>query len=205
MNDVEISIHDHETLRLMPERSVFWPRASTLFIADVHLGLADAAATESDLARLSAALKRTGAEKLIILGDLVQAVTRRRAEAYAQFSAWRVALPDLPIYLIRGNHERAVDALPAEWKLSIADGPTHGPYFVLTHEPYTPRKGYALAGHMHPCYSPTDSPELSLPCFRFMDQCAHLPAFGTRVRPKFFTPAPTERLFVVRDDSVSQV
>jgi metallophosphoesterase superfamily enzyme len=69
-----------EALVLMPERSVYWPRRRTLVVADVHLGKEVAFraaslpvpgdATGEDLDRLGRAVTRTGAERLIVLGDL---------------------------------------------------------------------------------------------------------------------------------------
>ncbi len=66
----ETDLHG-EHVSLLPERALFWPRAATLFITDVHLGKAAtfrAAAisipgggTEDDLARLDRIIVQTQA------------------------------------------------------------------------------------------------------------------------------------------------
>ena len=72
-----------EQVELLAERALHWPAARTLFVADVHLGKAAAfraggvaiprGATASDLERLSALLARTGAARLVVLGDFLHA------------------------------------------------------------------------------------------------------------------------------------
>ncbi len=63
-----------ESVELLAERALYWPRTRTLLVADVHLGKAAAfraggvpvprGATASDLARLGALVARTGAGRL---------------------------------------------------------------------------------------------------------------------------------------------
>jgi uncharacterized protein len=78
--DIELA---GERVVLLPERALLWSRAATLFVADVHVGKAAtlrAAAyaipcgtTTGDLDRLGAAIKRSGARRLVVLGDLLHA------------------------------------------------------------------------------------------------------------------------------------
>ena len=66
---------------LLAERAAYLPNERTLLVADVHIGKAasfrglgvpvPAGTTEGTLARLSAALERSGAKSLIVLGDLI--------------------------------------------------------------------------------------------------------------------------------------
>src|SRR5688500_10822812 len=100
-----------ETLRLLPERAVYWPRMHTLFVADVHLGKTamhnaygralPQADTADDLARLTVALERTNAQTLIVLGDLIHAAKGRDALTLQVFETWRESHAGLEIRLIR--------------------------------------------------------------------------------------------------------
>ena len=82
MADLTTTLAGEEVV-MLPERALYWPRARTLFLADLHWGKAATfrashvpvpiGTTASDLARLSRALTRTGASHLVILGDLLHA------------------------------------------------------------------------------------------------------------------------------------
>jgi DNA ligase-associated metallophosphoesterase len=214
MTDFEIEVSG-EQLILMPERAAYWRRTSTLFITDTHWGKAATfrahaipipeGNTTADLARLSAALRRTHAEKLIILGDLVHGYTGYTPQLFAQISAWRAQHPDLDIYLVRGNHDHAAGDPPTAWRIRPVDAPTPGPNFVLLHEPpLAPVDGYALAGHLHPAVQLTGAgrQSLKLPCFWFRGDSAVLPAFGSFIGMAVVTPQVGDRVYVATDASV---
>src|SRR6185312_13071208 len=106
-----------ETIRLLPERALFWPRTRTLVVADLHWGKAatfraagipiPVGTTAGDLARLDAVLDRTGAHRIVILGDLFHAAAGRAAKnTVAELRRWRSARADIDILLVRGNHDR---------------------------------------------------------------------------------------------------
>ena len=128
----------NETLHLLPERALYWGRAKTLFIADPHFGKAatfrahaiplPAGTTEAELQRLTQAIERTGAQKLIILGDLLHAAKGREGALLAAVREWRAKQADLAIYLVRGNHDRHAGDPPADWQMEMVDGPTPAPF-----------------------------------------------------------------------------
>src|SRR5690606_28386247 len=70
-----------QALHLLGEGAIWWAHAGALLVSDVHLGKAAAfranglpvpeAVTDLDLARLSRLVERTGARRLIVLGDMV--------------------------------------------------------------------------------------------------------------------------------------
>jgi hypothetical protein len=80
--DVQLELAG-EPVRLLPERALFWQAACALVVADVHWGKAAAfrsagipipgGATRQDLDRLDQAVARTGARRLVVLGDLFHA------------------------------------------------------------------------------------------------------------------------------------
>lgn len=215
MIDLEIQLK-RERLILLPERAMFWPRAGTLFVADAHWGKAAAfraaalAIPESggdDLLRLDRALARTGARRLVLLGDLLHAKTSRTPGTLDTFSTWRSAYPNLEILLVRGNHDERAGDPPAEWRIVCADAPYLDTPFVLQHEPIPSPRGYTLAGHLHPGAVLTGSGRqaLKLPCFWFGAKVGVLPAFGTFTGTAAIRPRPGDRVFVVAEDEVIDV
>src|SRR5687768_9352581 len=100
MTDLEIDIAGQRVLCL-PERSLYWPAASTLLVADAHWGKAStfrAAAipipdnTTHDLDRLATAIRRMEARRVIFLGDLLHAKEGRADSVMDLIAAWRAGL-----------------------------------------------------------------------------------------------------------------
>jgi DNA ligase-associated metallophosphoesterase len=216
MKDFSLTIAN-ETLHLLPERALFWPRTKTLFIADPHFGK-DATfrahaiplpqgTTHAELDRLTQAIDRTGAQKLIILGDLLHAAKGREPAVLNAVTTWREQQAELSIYLVRGNHDRHAGDPPIEWRMALADGPTPGPHWVLNHEPLTPEEGYALVGHLHPAVQLTGKgrQSLKLPCFWFGAKCGVLPAFSAFVDHGTIRPRRGDQIFVMAENQVLPV
>lgn len=205
-----------ESLTLLPERAVYWSRERTLLIADVHLGksatfraygvpLSDSSMA-ADLQRLGSAISKTGAQKLVILGDLLHAAKGRDAQTLAAFHAWRHQHVSLAIELVRGNHDRAAGDPPPEWNIDTMNSPTPHAPFVYAHEPFTPDAGYALAGHLHPAAQLVGKGRqtLKLPCFWFGARCAVLPAFGGFTGLAVIQPKVGDRVFVIGDQIIER-
>jgi DNA ligase-associated metallophosphoesterase len=207
-----------EQLRLLPERAVFWPSACALVVADLHWGKAAAfrsagipipgGATRRDLDRLDAAIARTGARRLIVLGDLFHARAGRVAtRTLADLRRWRGERDALEIQLVRGNHDRHAGDPPADLRVNCLDAPAFMPPFVLRHEPLAAETGYTLAGHVHPgiVLAGRGLFRERLPCFVVGERMAVLPAFGSFTGLGMVTPEEGERVFVVADDEVVEV
>jgi DNA ligase-associated metallophosphoesterase len=217
MSDAQVRLAG-ETVRLLPERALFWPAAATLVAADLHWGKGatfraagipiPVGATSDDLARLDAALLRTCARRLVVLGDLFHARAGRIASrTLAELRRWRGLRPDLEILLVRGNHDRHAGDPPEDLRINCVDAPAFLPPFVLRHEPAASAAGFTLAGHVHPglvlC-----GPGLQrerLPCFLLSDRVALLPAFGSFTGLGIVDPEPGDRAFVVADGEVIEV
>lgn len=203
-----------ETLLLLPERALLWERTATLIVADAHLGKAAsfrAAAlpmpggtTTGTLSRLSAALARTGARRLLLLGDFFHARSGRAGRTLAAIAEWRERHADLEIVLVRGNHDRGAGDPPREWEFACHDEPWMEPPFAFRHHPAEEAAGYVLAGHVHPAVSlsgPGRQRE-RLPCFLFGERTGILPAFGDFTGGASVRPRPGDRLFGVAGDEV---
>src|SRR6185436_14749101 len=113
-----------ETLVLLPERAVFWPRASTLLVADPHFGKAAAfraagvpvprGTTTEALSRLDRAIDRMDARRVVFLGDFLHAREGRAPEMLRVLAEWRARRSALDVVLVRGNHDKRAGDPPAE-------------------------------------------------------------------------------------------
>jgi DNA ligase-associated metallophosphoesterase len=206
-----------ESLVLLPERALLWERTGTLAVADVHLGKAAsfrAAAiplpggtTTEALARLTAALARTGARRLLLLGDFFHSRSGRAARTLAAIADWRERHPDLEIVLVRGNHDRGAGDPPREWGFDCHDEPWIEPPFAFRHHPAEEPSGYVLAGHIHPAVSlagPARQRE-RLPCFLFGERVGLLPAFGGFTGGASVRPRRGDRVYAVAGEEVVSI
>lgn len=204
-----------QTLRLFPQRVMVWEEANTAVIADVHFGKAATfrasgiplppGTTEDNLARLTAVLEASKAERLLILGDLLHAKAGRDRRMIEQVTAWRGRFASLTIDLLMGNHDQHAGRPPDEWQMRCADELVERP-FVWRHMPGESERGYVVAGHVHTAVSLRGSAEqLTLPCFYFGKKYGLMPAFGDFTGHGVVYPKRGEPVFVVTDDEVVQV
>jgi DNA ligase-associated metallophosphoesterase len=211
-----------EDLECLCQRAVWWARRRTLIIADVHLGKPAAfrslgvpvpeGATRADLDRLSMLIDALGAERLVILGDLVHARRGMTPEVLEAVASWRAGNAGLDVLLIRGNHDRSTGEMPASWGLRVRDqvhadegdgaiGFAHEPEHVPEGEPRA-----VLCGHLHPA-AVLDGPARTIkaPCFWFGRGRAVLPAFGSFTGTLAVRPREGDRVLVVGDGAVVEV
>ena len=206
------------TLRLMPERAAWCPQTDTLYVADLHIGKAATfrarglpvpqGTTTETLARLSLALRRSGARQLVVLGDLLHA---RQSHAPATLSAlarWREAHPALRCQVVMGNHDRHAGALDASLGFEVVADRHLGTHWIGVHEaqdaqcdtdPATPDPRLVLAGHVHPVsWLSGRADRLRLPCFWLSGRVLTLPAFGA-FTGGHCVDTPGSRVFLVAE------
>ncbi len=205
-----------ERLTLLPERAVFQPAKSTVFIADVHLGKAEAfrvhaiplpdQTTSADLSRLSRLLQRTHASRLVILGDLIHSRSGHTDRVIAEFTTWRSTHAEIEFVLVQGNHDRFA-RIPADWQIRTLKAPVISAPFVWLHQPALSDEGFTLAGHLHPAYrlSGKGRQQLKLPCFWRQPGMLVLPAFGSFIDSASIRPSADDRVYVVAGDDVLPV
>jgi DNA ligase-associated metallophosphoesterase len=207
-----------EQLQLLPEKALWWPAASVLLVADVHIGKAatfralgqpvPAGTTAANLQRLEELVRRLGASRLVVLGDFLHAPQARQPSILAALADWRRRLPRLACTLVEGNHDRRAGLLPADLAIERVPDPLMLGPFELSHgdcrAPSAPGGPFRLEGHLHPAYvlRGRAGERLRLPCFVFGESAAILPAFGDFTGHADVLPRPGERIFVVGDGQV---
>jgi len=202
-----------ERLLLHPERALVWPATRTLLIADPHFGKDDVfrragialpdGTAQADLARLTALIDAHACERLVVLGDFVHAATRAGDSFLAAFADWRRSHAQLTVEVIAGNHDRHEAATKwkglIEWRLTAV---VHAP-FVFSHEPVADRRGYVIAGHIHPVFNMARvRRRLRVPVFWQRPDVLVMPSFGTFTGGATIRPAPTDALFVAGPERV---
>lgn len=200
---------DGEPVTLLADRALYWPRDRTLFVADVHLGKAAAfraagvplprGSTAADLARLTRLLERTGASRIVVLGDFLHAKAGRVPALAETFARWRRHHAAIEVMLVRGNHDARAGDPPGAWNVACVDEPYALPPFLACHRITHPPAGYALCGHVHPGVRMHGAGEQSarLPCFVLGSRRAILPAFGRFTGLADVLPTPHERIVVI--------
>ncbi|MFN8390146.1 MAG: ligase-associated DNA damage response endonuclease PdeM [Bdellovibrionota bacterium] len=180
-----------ETVELLPERAVYWPRRRILFVADLHLGKAAAfrsagvpiphGTTAADLGRLTELVSKCGPERLIILGDFLHARDGRVEKTFAEVGDWRAAHSALGITLVRGNHDVHAGDPPDGWSIQVVDEPYPLEPFVCAHHDVPSDDYFVLQGHIHPKVHIGRRKERGkrFPCFVLDASRLVLPAFGT--------------------------
>lgn len=172
--------HNFEPL---PSGGLFWHAEQTLLVADLHLEKMSSFArrgqmlppydTGMTLARLEADLRRTGARRLVCLGD-----SFHRADASSLLtSANRMRLDAITeaaeCIWLSGNHDPLPNGLAgtALDELMLAG-------LTLTHEPRRHTHGL-IAGHLHPAaHIEMDGRTTRRPCFVHDNRLLILPAYG---------------------------
>lgn len=173
--------HNFEPL---PSGALFWHGQRTLLVADLHFEKMASFArrgqmlppydTGMTLSRLEADLRRTGAERLIALGD-----SFHRANAsclLGNADRMRIdALTDMVECIwLSGNHDPAPHAIGGTClpELDLAG-------ITLTHEPRRGAPGL-VAGHLHPAaHLYIEGRTTRRPCFVHDNRLLILPAYGS--------------------------
>ncbi|MEM9374484.1 MAG: ligase-associated DNA damage response endonuclease PdeM [Planctomycetota bacterium] len=177
-------------LVLLPGRSVWMPDERALLVTDVHLGKPASfrssgipvpeQVTAGDLNRLSALIDAVGAERLVVLGDLIHdsaALLDRTRDAVLD---WRASIGEVAVELIPGNHDRKAASCESLGVSVLEEAVVLGG-LTLTHEPPESAAGPVLCGHVHPAVSvgdPRSPARVRSACFWFEGMVGVLPAFG---------------------------
>ena len=215
MNGREIIVAG-ESLVLLPEKALYWPRRKLLVIADIHFGKAAAfrslgvpvprGTTTQNLLALDGLMAAWPSEAIVFLGDFLHARAAHAPAPVAARLAWRLGHPHLALTLVRGNHDRHAGDPAAALGIELVDEPfTLGP-FALCHHPDVASESYVLAGHVHPVFilsSRLDS--LRLPCFVVGPERMILPSFGAFTGGHVIDEAADDAIYVSSGEAIHYV
>ena len=202
-----------ETVLLLAQKALYWPREKMLVIADIHFGKAASfraqgvpvprGTTTQNLAELDALMAQYDVAHIMFLGDFLHARAAHAVATLAAMLAWRLRHPALKLTLVRGNHDRHAGDPAASLAIDMVDEPhVIGP-FAFCHHPDIPTEAYALAGHIHPSYLlATRFDALRLPCFVVGPKRMILPSFGAFTGGFLITPEPGDAIYVSSGEAV---
>lgn len=140
-------------LLVLPQSLVFLQRTGTLIAADAHFGYEDVIggalplwSTATSLAVLQAAIARTGARELVLLGDVIHGSAMSDGAARVVRAALDALRDACALVLIAGNHEgrtRGAAVLGDTLESCVRDG------WLLSHGD-VPSPVRSIVGHLHP-------------------------------------------------------
>jgi len=207
-------MHD---LTLLPEAAVWHAPTRTLVVADVHLGKAAAfrdggipvpeGDDAHDLARLTALVRKHGASRLVIAGDLFHAPAGMTPALESRFADFLKHL-GIPLILATGNHDAKIRRLPAGIAAAThLDLAIEGPRVIHDPADATAPECFHIAGHLHPVVRLRDGrrTSLRLACFWLRENLLVLPAFGTFTGGTVITPGRGDRIFATLRDQVVEI
>lgn len=193
----------NETVHLLADRALWWPRGETVFIADPHFGKAATfrlsgipvpeSAHHADLQRLSRILQAAQAAHLIILGDFLHARKGNNPATLSALQQWRDEWLKLRITLVIGNHDRHAGRPVEPLHIDCVEEPYPCGPFSACHHPDIKADGVILAGHLHPGVRIESH---SAPCFYLTPGRLILPAFGSFTGICAVRPGAGERMFI---------
>jgi len=204
---------------LTTDRTMYWESEKALIVSDMHFGktghfrssgiAVPSSVYKEDLQRLIVQILYFQPRELIVVGDMFHSRANRELELFLK---WRSDLLEIPIRLIRGNH----DILDEKWYIdaNIQVSPQtftrnqfHFIHDITDH--LTAKQGYSIAssaessyffsGHVHPGIRIQGMGKQSLcfPCFYFGKEYAVLPAFSRFTGVAMINPQAEEQVFAI--------
>lgn len=198
-----------EHLGLGGSGACWYPAASALMVADLHLGKAAAFRSAGlpvpdghgarDLSLLEHLLGETGARRLVVAGDVLHAPTGITPQVDDDILAFRGRLRDVEITVTVGNHDRTLDRHATRWGMEISPSLNLGPFRVVHSPDDLPGGRPSIVGHLHPAmrWSRPGHGSLRCRCFwwRANLQQLVLPSFGSFTGNANIKPALEDQVF----------
>lgn len=179
-----------QELNLIPSKALFWRNEKILIVSDLHLGKENHfrksgipipfGLHKNDLNNLDILIDEYKPTSLIFLGDLFHSEINNQ---WNEFSAWINDHSELPLHLVKGNHDILPDHLYQFQNLNVHNDSLTIEPFIFTHKPIETAvdlQYYNISGHLHPAVTLKGNARQSvkLPCFYFGKNNGLLPAFG---------------------------
>lgn len=206
---ISTKVRDQE-LTLFGRKAIYWHEKKTLIVADTHWGKAEvfqragipvpSTVLDSDLADVTNLVKESGADRLLVLGDLLHSSKTLPAEVQKRLEDWRFGT-DLPILSIRGNHDARASDFPQHWQIEWMNEPLIEGPFCFRHEPIETKGFFTWAGHVHPVIH-LGRPRMRLPCYLLSETIGIMPSFGTFTGGHPVKPTMKDDVYVVAEGEV---
>lgn len=201
---------------MLAGRGLYWPSEQILFVADTHFGkdatfrrfgiAVPAGSTEATLRAIDLMIEKSGAIRVVILGDMFHAKSSLSLPTCRSLEAFFARHPAIEFTLIRGNHDAHVGALPSEWPIEIRQPGESIANVILNHEPgdVSQSGSLMLCGHIHPAVQVGSRTERlgKIPCFWLSKRCLVLPAIGDFTGTHAITPECDDQVWLVVDNQV---
>jgi DNA ligase-associated metallophosphoesterase len=205
-----------ETLHLLPQKAVYWPKERTLIVADIHFGKAAAfralgvpvprGTTSENLDALDVLMAAHTVIHIVFLGDFLHARAAHAQATLAAMVEWRARHPALALTLVRGNHDKHAGDPAAVLGIRLVDEPWRLGPFAFCHHPDQAADAYVLAGHVHPaCRISTRIDSIRLPCYVVGNTRMILPSFGAFTGGHVIRPEAGDAIYAVTEDAVHAV
>lgn len=218
MQASEKYILHQQTLWLSPYRGLYWENQQALIVSDLHFGktghfrksgiAVPQAVYKEDLQTLTHLLQYFNPQKLIVVGDFFHSAENKELD---YFIRWRNDFAQLPMYLIKGNH----DILHSDWyhksNIIIAEPSLVIDKFCFVHDiadisPPFDENLYYFSGHIHPGIhiKGLGRQSLTFPCFFFTKQYAILPAFSKFTGKVALQKKKTDTVFAILPTNIDK-
>jgi DNA ligase-associated metallophosphoesterase len=160
--------------------------------------------TGRNIAVLDGLLASLPCRQLIFLGDFLHGPGSHASATLKPLTDWRARNAELPMTLIRGNHDKRAGDPPASLNIRVVPEPLLLGPFALQHEPEPHPHRHVLAGHVHPVYRlhGRGRQSLRLACFRLGEDISLLPAFGAFTGGYQVERGEDCRVFVIGDNEI---
>lgn len=202
-----------ERLELLAERAAWWAARRALLVADLHWGKSETmrgagapipgGVLGEQLARLDRAIGRTGAARVLVLGDLLHHACGMTAGLIERVGVWRATHPGVSLEVVPGNHDRGLARVAGAWAMEVLAPEVAEGGLVLRHDPRGGGRGVVLGGHEHPAVRVAGGKKMA--CFRFGVRVGVLPAFSAFTAGATFRRRPRERVFVPVEGRVVEI
>ncbi|AEW01337.1 metallophosphoesterase [Niastella koreensis] len=206
-----------QQLWLSAHRSVFWEEEKALIVSDLHFGktghfrksgiAVPQAVYKEDLQRLVHLIQYFQPRQIIAVGDLFHSHQNKELEL---FQRWRHDFPDLPVHLVKGNHDILHESWYKQCNIHVIDEELQLGAFRFRHDldTVTPNDtDYFFSGHIHPGIRLRGAAKqsLSFPCFYFAKAFCVLPAFSRFTGIAIVRPEDEENVFAIVNDNIVQL
>ncbi|RYD19274.1 MAG: ligase-associated DNA damage response endonuclease PdeM [Verrucomicrobiaceae bacterium] len=203
---------EHPHVTILPEGVVLV--ASTLVVADVHLGKSATfrakglpvpeGDTERDFRRLAEMVVKHGVRHLVIAGDLFHAPAGMTGELETALAEFLTEV-GIPVTLVMGNHDAKLSRLPVGL---VCVEHLDLDQIRIIHDPASAESGRLhISGHWHPVVRIPDGmrTSLRLPCFLYRGNTLVLPAFGSFTGGAILAAEEGDRIFAALRDQIVEI